>query len=333
MRLLAVLLAAAARAAGAQHGRWDGAFTVYGQGAWCGGDCTHAPPLGGKATSAATAAVCRDRCYAASSSGKCRAFGFQSGRCYMWPCFFTSCDFTECDHTSVAGNRSALPPPPPPPWPAPSPLPPPTLEGALSFALELVGTPYGWWTGGPIPLGAPAWVGHWNGTTGPVPPTAEVRSKSCFCAGLPNLMLRVVGRPVPCERCPAGKTVGAVHWCGGTGAYGRNYSGAEPFSRNVSWPRGTLLGRRYASVSDQGHVAVVLEPGLNGRILQSYSICKVEPCPIVTPGVVANFTLRQALELLPFCDFEYAVRPEHWLMLGQGRQRYSIAVSPAAILL
>ena len=287
--------------------KWDGVFTVYERG-WCGGDCTHHSPIGGKPAAVPSPGACRQLCL---GDADCRAWGFQSGRCYSWPCFFTQCDFTNCDHTSVAGNRSQhqLPPPPPEP-PAATPPPEPTLEGALGYVMSLVGkTRYGWWTGGPIPLGPPAWS-----RDGPPPDAAGVRATSCFCAGLPNLMLRAVHRAVPCERCPASMTPGAVHFCGGTGAYGRNFSAAaRPFSQSTAYPRGTLLGVRYHSTREQGHVAIVLEPGPDGKILQSYSDCKVEPCPLTTPGVVANWTLRDAMAALPFCKFEYAVLPQHWL--------------------
>ena len=62
----------------------------------------------------------------------------------------------------------------------------------------------------------------------------------------------------------------------------------DPFNINADYPRGTLLGRPYSSVHDQGHVAVLLGRGADAPLLQSYSDCKVEPCPIVVPGVNAN---------------------------------------------
>ena len=57
---------------------------------------------------------------------------------------------------------------------------------------------------------------------------------------------RLAGRPDP---------VGG-EFCGGTGAYGRNFSAVERhFNLKAGgYPRGTLVGRRYSSVHDQGHV-------------------------------------------------------------------------------
>ena len=183
------------------------------------------------------------------------------------------------------------------------------IERALAYVTRLDGTtPYGWWTGGSIPLGAPAWA-----EDSPPPLVANVQNSSCFCAGIPNLMLRVSGRPIPCLSIhPPDPECGEC--CGGTGAYGRNYSSvATPFDLRQNYSRGTLLGRPYRSVSDQGHVAVLLGSGRGARLLQSYSDCKVEPCPIVEPGVTSRMTLDEAYHTLFFCKFTYAIAPEDWI--------------------
>ena len=106
--------------------------------------------------------------------------------------------------------------------------------------------------------------------------------------------------------------------CGGTGAYGRNFSASvvQGFDLRAHYSRGTLLGRRYRGVHDQGHVAVLLGDGADAPLLQSYSDCPTEAqgCTIVTPGVTANWTLREAVDKLFFARFEYAIAPEHWLL-------------------
>ena len=183
---------------------------------------------------------------------------------------------------------------------------PSPLESALSYVTALEGTKYGWWTGGKLSTGPPFYADN-----APPPEIAQVRNTSMLCAAIPNLMLRVVGGRMPClsftdpdcGRC-----------CGGTGAYGRTFEHiGTPFSLEEDYPRGTLLGRKYRGVHEQGHVAVLLGVGADAPLLQSYSDCPTEPCPIVTPGVNANLTLREAHDKLPFCKFEYAVRPEDWL--------------------
>ena len=189
------------------------------------------------------------------------------------------------------------------------PSPPSALEVGLAYVSALDGaTPYGWWTGGAIPPGAPAWAEN-----APPPPVGDVTNTSCFCAGVPNLMLRAVGAPVPClDLATPDPECGQC--CGGTGAYAANFSAvATPFHPDRAYPRGTLLGRPYRSVSDQGHVAVLLGEGRTAPLLQSYSDCAVEPCPITTPGVTSNLTLEEAVRTLSFCQFTYAVAPEDWI--------------------
>ena len=183
------------------------------------------------------------------------------------------------------------------------------LEHALRYVEQLEGTRYGWWTGGVIPAGAPAWA-----LDAPPPPASEITNSSCFCAGIPNLMLRAVGRSIPCLNLPTPDPE-CGQCCGGTGAYGRNFSSvATPFDLDANYSRGTLLGRPYRSVHDQGHVTVLLGNGRTAQLLQSYSSCAVEPCPIVTPGVTSKLTLEQAYSQLSFCRFTYAIAPEHWMV-------------------
>lgn len=164
------------------------------------------------------------------------------------------------------------------------------VDHAISYALKLVGRPYGWWYSGPLPAGAPMWT-----ASGPAPAPSQITSTNC--SGLTNLMLRSVGKKLPHD--PSG-------WAatGGTAAYWAYYrSVSEPFNVNKSYPKGTLLGRRYRDNRDQGHVAVVLG---NGRVLQSFANCY--GCS--APGVNASFTVAQSHD---GGYYEYAVLPQHWL--------------------
>jgi len=187
------------------------------------------------------------------------------------------------------------------------------LEDALEYVISLEGTKYGWWTGGVIPAGPPAWAEN-----SAAPSKAVVMGSSCFCAGIPNLMLRVVGGIIPCLHL-AKPDPQCGQCCGGTGAYGKNFTSvAEHFNINKKYSRGTLLGRPYSSVHDQGHVAVLLGEGKDGKLLQSYvqpgPDCPSEPCKKVIPGVSANLTLEEAYQSLSFCNFTYAIAPEDWLV-------------------
>ncbi|MBI4512396.1 MAG: C40 family peptidase [Deltaproteobacteria bacterium] len=162
------------------------------------------------------------------------------------------------------------------------------VEKALDYAMQLVGGPYVWWTSGPLGDGPPAWA-----KDAKVPEASHARSKGMFCAGLTNLMLRKVGKEIP-------HAPGAF---GGTVAYGLYYKKvAKKFDANASYPAGTLVGRYFRSVKDQGHVAVVLG---DGRVLESNSNRFGSPYP----GVNTSKRLKNWRPSY----YEYAVLPEDWL--------------------
>lgn len=117
-------------------------------------------------------------------------------------------------------------------------------------------------------------------------------------------MLRVVGVALPWTQL-TGR--------GGTGAYGSVYQRhGVPFDVESSYPRGTLLVRRYRGLKDQGHVAVVLdEAGPQAKVLQSFS----EGYPSEAPGVSATYSV---LESHAGGYYEFAVLPERWLVAKPG---------------
>lgn len=164
------------------------------------------------------------------------------------------------------------------------------VRRALDYGRSVIGTDYGWWYSGPLPAAAPMWT-----AAGPAPSPSFVRSQSTNCAGLTNLRLRSVGRPIPSDPS-AGR--------GGTGAYGRYYARvAQRFDANRSYPAGTLIGRYYRDTYDQGHVAVVLE---NGHVLQSFANCR----GCAAPGVNATYAVAESHAGY---FYEYAVLPKDWL--------------------
>jgi hypothetical protein len=132
------------------------------------------------------------------------------------------------------------------------------FDAALEWINPLVGTmPYGLWTGGCVPSGPPAWA-----INRPPPPRSYLRGKRIFCAGVPNLMLRFIGKRVP--------TYGNDCYDGGMVAYWSYFEGFhQPFDLHAV-QRGDLLLRRFRNVEDQGHVAVALGDGADALLLQSY---------------------------------------------------------------
>jgi hypothetical protein len=149
-----------------------------------------------------------------------------------------------------------------------------TVSKAIEYGLSVRGAPYVWWTEGEVPAGSPAWAEN-----APPPPPEEVIAQGCFCAGVPNFLLRAVGKEIP------GYQEGDEPYDGGTLAYGEYYADvAEPFDESQVYPPGTLIGRYFSwdrlAYGDQGHVAVVLE---DGYLLQSYDADRYG-----NPGVNTN---------------------------------------------
>ncbi len=66
------------------------------------------------------------------------------------------------------------------------------VRRAIEYGLSIVGAPYVWWMDGPVPDHSPAWA-----VNEPPPPPEEVIAEGCFCAGVPNLMLRAAGMQIP----------------------------------------------------------------------------------------------------------------------------------------
>lgn len=132
------------------------------------------------------------------------------------------------------------------------------FDAALEWIDPLVGKmPYGLWTGGPVPSRSPAWA-----IDRPPPPRSYLARHRIFCAGVPNLMLRFVGKRVP--------TYGNPYYDGGMVAYWSYFEGFHrPFNLHAV-RRGDLLLRRYRNVEDQGHVAMSLGDGADALLLQSY---------------------------------------------------------------
>jgi cell wall-associated NlpC family hydrolase len=158
---------------------------------------------------------------------------------------------------------------------------------AIAYGESVLGAPYVWWKGGPLPKGAPMWTEN-----GPPPKAAVVRKEGTNCAGLTNLMLRSIGKQVPHVK---------GYGQGGTAAYAEYYKKvATKFEVDRKYPAGTLIGRYYKDVKDQGHVAVVLA---DGHVLQS----------IPKEGVNRTYTVQQSNGK---GYYDYAVLPEDWLGNG-----------------
>lgn len=176
---------------------------------------------------------------------------------------------------------------------------------------------YGWWTSGHVPAKAPAWADN-----APPPPIQDVIATSIFCMGVPNLMLRVLGKEIP--------HLGDLNYDGGTVAYFGatgddpnipkrdgyfKIKGVErPFDLKVAKANpGTLIGRKYRTPSNtqdsrkgQGHGAVTLD---NGRLVQSFDTGGGKP------GLNAGATIEDSHA---GWFYEVMILPEDWLGKDDG---------------
>lgn len=160
---------------------------------------------------------------------------------------------------------------------------------------------YGWWRGGSIPIGPPAFA-----KVGLPPLPRNVHN--IFCQGIPNLMLRKVGKAPPMRRDGAGGRggIGAAigFWYKGKFWEGVYFKAAQPYRYGMQLYEGDLLYRVYRNVVDQGHVAYVLEDGTNPTLLQS------QPSKgSLEPGVHNNLKVYNQRYY-----YHYVVRAKDWLM-------------------
>src|SRR5919112_5960381 len=103
------------------------------------------------------------------------------------------------------------------------------FDAALEWINPLVGKmPYGLWTGGIVPPGSPAWA-----INCPPPSRSYLALYRIFCAGVPNLMLRFVGKKVP--------TYGNAYYDGGMVAYWSYFEGYHQSFDLQAVRRGDLL--------------------------------------------------------------------------------------------
>ena len=110
------------------------------------------------------------------------------------------------------------------------------VENALRYTQRLSGIPYSPWSDGSIGSGPPFWVDS------ELPPVERVREDGMNCIGLINLVSLSLGNHA------------RDNWF----EYLSEKGVLEKYRANRVYPRGTLLIRPYASIEDQGHVAITV---------------------------------------------------------------------------
>jgi hypothetical protein len=184
-------------------------------------------------------------------------------------------------------------------------------ERALRFARSLVGVPYVCWDGGEI-LGnrGPFWASN-----EPIPPASRIKLQGCSCAGLINLIRRQLRLQVP------GVAELGDRFAGGTYTWFRylqKRGALIEFDSAKSYPRGTLLIRRYKGPQDQGHLAVVLSEHRRGvlyaKLLHCYSLdANPRPGSKARGGVLIDSAVGISHFWKPEGYYTHASLPEGWL--------------------
>jgi hypothetical protein len=192
------------------------------------------------------------------------------------------------------------------------------MEFAIEYAKKLVGTPYEWWTPDKNMLDGinPFWAAN-----RPAPSPEEVKSLSCTCVGLINLMRRSIVLCVPGVSEGNPYAGGTYVWF----AYLSEKTLLHKFDADAIYPKGTLLLRNYSDEFDQGHVAVVVSEEKNPDIIHCYSDFPLSPehlahyeltkQPIMsTPGVhIEKMSLSHEWD--PNGFYTHVCLPTDWLCI------------------
>lgn len=148
------------------------------------------------------------------------------------------------------------------------------IAAVLAYAQTFLGLPYGAWDGEEIPRDDTSpFYACAQGVR--LPEHALVAVQGVSCTGLTNIMRRFCGLGAP------GVYDELEMYPGGTGAW---YQFLLPALRQFhdaesgDYPVGALLFRPYRNFEDQGHVAVVVEPGL---VIHSFPEAGVAITPIL----------------------------------------------------
>jgi cell wall-associated NlpC family hydrolase len=146
---------------------------------------------------------------------------------------------------------------------------------ALKYINDLIGTPYSWWKeGDALTSAAPFWVD----TTLP-PPASLVHAAGCNCAGFLNLICRILEIPIPGSNDTTLediKTLGGTYgWFESLQIQGKLVP-IQTFPTLLEIPSGSVLIRNFETEMEQGHVAIVIEPGQIAHSWSERGIC-IEP--------------------------------------------------------
>lgn len=128
------------------------------------------------------------------------------------------------------------------------------VDAILFIAEQFLGIPYKPWDPNVTCYGnhGPFWAFH-----APCPTLMEIKKGQMNCAGFINLLRRVYDQEIP-------GVYEESYYAGGTYEWYIYLDSREiliPFDKNMDYPRGTLLLRKYRDEKDDGHLAIITGKG------------------------------------------------------------------------
>jgi hypothetical protein len=159
-------------------------------------------------------------------------------------------------------------------------------------------TPYVWWCEGETTATKPT---PFYCRPTDVPNLDFVKANGANCAGLLNLLSHIKGSTVPGLKANLWNAGGTYVWHD----YLASIGVLEPFDPTKSYPKGTLILRRYEDVENQGHVAIIYsEPSsdpshtvLDQQLFHSYP----------DAGVAIDAKVKTSHDWHPAGYYEFAV--------------------------
>ncbi len=130
----------------------------------------------------------------------------------------------------------------------------------LDYIHSLLGIPYRWWN---PEVSCCDVVGPFWASEGGEVPIEQIRLGHLNCAGLLNVLCRKLQIEIPGAK--------ERHWfAGGTGLWWDFFEESgwhESYDETKSYPKGSILLRKFRTIEDQGHIAIVWE---NGKVLHCW---------------------------------------------------------------
>ena len=173
------------------------------------------------------------------------------------------------------------------------------IEEIFQFAESLIGIKYTLWEGGSLSENIhPFYVNK-------IPNIEYIKNNGLNCAGFINLLRLKSGKHVPGSgECKGG----TLSWFN----YFEDKKCLEIFNCRKSYPVGALLLRKYRSVMDQGHLAVLYELDkdniwFNHKIIHSYYDEE-------DGGKVGLSMLGSSHYYIPEGYYEYIILPKNWIL-------------------